>query len=55
MLILTRRIGEVITIGETIEVMVTEIRGTRVSISVKAPAGIKIIRAELQDRKEDAA
>ena len=46
-LILTRRIGEKLLIGDDIEVSVSNIHGRQVRISIKAPKNIKILRQEL--------
>ena len=47
MLILSRRVEEVICIGDDIEVMVTRIGPSSVRIGVKAPKHINIARKEL--------
>jgi carbon storage regulator len=54
MLILTRRIGEKILVGQDIVIQVTEIGETRCRIGIVAPAAIKILREELSrdERKE---
>lgn len=53
MLILTRKIGEVIHIGPDIEVTVMDARGKQVRLGIKAPAEVKVLREELKE-KEDA-
>lgn len=50
MLILSRKEKESIKIGETIEVFVTRISGNRVSLGVRAPDGVTVLRAELEER-----
>ena len=47
MLLLRRRVGESIVIGEGIRVTVTEIRGGAVRIAIDAPAATPVHRAEL--------
>ena len=47
MLVLTRRLGESIRIGDDIEVFVTELHGNQVKLGIKAPRDVKIIREEL--------
>lgn len=49
MLILTRRIGESIRIGENIEISVLEIRGNQVRLGVHAPPDVLVLRSELVD------
>lgn len=47
MLILSRREGEFIRIGENIDVVVSRLAGGRVVIGVEAPAEVKVLRGEL--------
>lgn len=59
MLILTRKSGEVIRIGDDIAIRVLEVRGNQVRIGVEAPAKVRIYREEIyraiQRENEDAA
>jgi len=50
-LILTRRCGEVIHIGNDIEIFIAAIRKDQVSIGIEAPKGITILRHELVTNK----
>ena len=52
MLILTRRIGESILIGDDITVVVIEVKGSQVRLGVEAPKGVAIDRQEIRLRKE---
>jgi carbon storage regulator len=47
MLILTRKVGEVIRIGNDVRIMVTEIRGDKVRIGIEAPPHVSIYRQEV--------
>jgi len=47
MLILTRRRGERIRIGEHIEVVVTQMRRGLVRLGISAPPGVPIFREEI--------
>jgi len=47
MLILTRRMGETIRIGENIQVTVFGVNGNQVRIGIDAPKSINIVREEL--------
>src|SRR6218665_3338017 len=47
MLILSRKVGKRITIGEGIEIVVQRVAGERVTIGINAPSDIKILRGEL--------
>lgn len=49
MLALTRKIGEKIMIGDTIEVTIVDIKGDNVRVAVSAPKEIKIFRGELYE------
>jgi carbon storage regulator len=51
MLILSRKVGEVIYVGDAIEIHVMQVdRGGRVRIGIKAPADTRIDRAEVRLR-----
>lgn len=52
MLVLGRKVGEVIRIGEDVTITVTEIRGNTVRLGVQAPAELRVMRAELVDDKQ---
>ena len=47
MLILTRKTGESIMIGDTVEVQVLELKGDQVKIGISAPANVKLYRKEV--------
>lgn len=47
MLILTRKKGESIKIGDDIEIFVTEVKGDKVRLGISAPEDMKICRTEL--------
>lgn len=48
MLVLTRKVGESISIGPDIEVRITQIRGGQVRLSVVAPRSVAVVRGELE-------
>ena len=47
MLLLTRRTGETIQIGDDITVTVLSVKGNQVRIGITAPDDVKIMREEL--------
>ncbi len=47
MLVLSRKLGEKIHIGNNITVTVVETNGNRVRLSIEAPDQVRIARAEL--------
>jgi len=51
MLILTRRTGESVRIGDDIEITVMAVNGTQVRIGIKAPRDIAVDREEIAERK----
>lgn len=53
MLLLTRRVGEEIKVGEDMFVRVLRVRGGQVTIGIDAPKEINIVRTELLVREED--
>jgi carbon storage regulator len=48
MLILSRKVGERIRIGDAIEVVVQRVCGERVTLGLAAPQNVKILRGELE-------
>lgn len=47
MLVLTRRPGQSILVGEEIEVVVVRVEGDRVVLGIEAPREVRVVRAEL--------
>lgn len=47
MLILTRKSGETLLLGDSIEVTIVEVMGDKVKIAIDAPKEVKILRKEL--------
>lgn len=50
MLILTRRVGEAVVIGEEVTVTVLGVKGNQVRIGVNAPKTVSVHREEIFDR-----
>jgi flagellar assembly factor FliW len=49
-LILTRKIGESIIVGDNIRVVVLEIRGRQIRLGIEAPAEVVVLREEIAQR-----
>lgn len=54
MLVLTRKIGEDIIIGDSVRVVVIDIRGEQVRLGVKAPPEIPVYRTEVYENIQKA-
>ena len=48
MLVLSRKVGEKLVIGNDITVEIIRIAGNRITLGLAAPADVKILRSELQ-------
>jgi carbon storage regulator len=47
MLVLTRKNGETIFIGDAIQLTIMEIKGDQVKLGIQAPANVKVYRQEV--------
>jgi carbon storage regulator len=52
MLILTRRLGETILIGDQVKVTVLGVKGNQVRLGVHAPKEMQVDREEIRERKD---
>jgi len=50
MLILSRRVGEVIKIGDDIEITILGVHGNQARIGVQAPKEVSVHREEIYDK-----
>ena len=55
MLILTRRVGESLMIGDDVTITVLGVKGNQVRIGVDAPKEVAVQREEILNRIENAA
>ena len=57
MLILTRRVGESLMIGDEVTVTVLEVKGNQVRLGVNAPKDVSVHREEIYEKinSEEAA
>jgi carbon storage regulator len=51
MLVLTRRVGEVIVVDNEIQITVLSIAGGKIRLGIAAPPSISVDRAEIHERK----
>jgi carbon storage regulator len=54
MLVLSRKLGERVLVGEDVEVVVLEVDGGRVKLGFTAPRYVPIFRAEIHQELADA-
>lgn len=52
MLILTRKTGQTIVVGDDIKITVTEVNGNHVKLGIDAPKDIVVNRQEVHDRMQ---
>lgn len=50
MLILARKVGQCIEVGDNIEIMVVEVRGDQVRLGITAPRSIAVHRKEILEQ-----
>lgn len=50
MLILTRRVGERLMIGDDIVIKVVNVDGNQVRVGIEAPSHVRIVREEIKDK-----
>jgi carbon storage regulator len=55
MLVLSRKIGEKLVIGDNITLVVNRVAGNRVTLGIEAPADVRVIRGELRSQIAETA
>jgi carbon storage regulator len=53
LLILTRKVGESVAIGDDIQVSVVEIKGSQVKLGIRAPRDVTVHREEIYQKIQD--
>ena len=53
MLVLSRKVGQRIVIGENITVVVSRVAGNRVTLGIQAPDDVHILRGELERHQRE--
>jgi len=53
LLILTRKIGEAVAIGDEVKVQVVEVKGRQVRLGITAPAALAVHREEVFQRIQE--
>jgi len=53
MLVLTRKLGENIRIGDSVKITVLEVRSGQVKLGIEAPPGVKVHREEIYARIQE--
>ena len=53
MLCLSRKPGEVIQVADNIQIVVTRVRGNRVTLGIRAPRDVRVRRGELDSGSND--
>jgi carbon storage regulator len=55
MLVLSRKLGESVQVGDGIVIRIVEVRRSRVRIGIEAPASVRIQRQEIAGRPDNRA
>ncbi len=53
MLILTRKVGETVAIGDDIQISIVEIKGNQIKLGIQAPKNVQVHRAEVYQKIHD--
>ncbi len=56
MLILTRRVGEALMVGDDTKIVVLGVKGSQIRLGINAPKDVKVHREEIYDKiNEDSS
>lgn len=53
MLVLTRREGEVLTIGEDIKIVIVQVKGKQIRLGIEAPEDVFVLREEAKKKTKE--
>ena len=53
MLVLTRKVGEKIQIGDDITILIMEVKGKQVRLGIEAPPAVKVHREEIYQKIQE--
>ena len=53
MLVLSRKPGEKLVIGNDVTLTVVAVHGSRITLGIEAPPSVRIVRGELPDRADE--
>jgi carbon storage regulator len=53
-LVLSRKQGEKLVIGDNVTVTISRIAGNRVNVAIEAPRDVRVVRGELKPKGKDA-
>ena len=53
MLVLTRKVGEKIQIGDDITILIMEVKGKQVRLGIEAPTDVKVHREEIYQKIQE--
>lgn len=53
MLVLSRKVGQELVIGDNVRIIIQRVSGNRVAVGIEAPNDVHIVRGELKDFRDE--
>lgn len=53
MLVLSRKVGEEVIIGDNIRIIISRVVGNRVAVGIEAPREVQVMRGELKQVRDE--